>query len=169
MRRAETDPKLPKWEPNPRLWPQLTKAIEQRPNPPCLLYSGLERRQGGMTSSEVAQSLRGTRNLDRLRADAGLFQLRKSRTREWVSVAPSSGCLFQGCQTAPHPEMRAAAQTAAVSPVVWLTDCDFLLSAVALRKNSNLLCPERSGVSVAGALNYRHARLLDLRASANLL
>ena len=60
-------------------------------------------------------------------------------------------------------------QTAAVSPVVWLTGCDLSLSAVALGKNSNLLCPKRSGAPVAGALNYRHARLLDLRASANLL
>jgi hypothetical protein len=171
MRRGETATlNSLKWEPSTlALGPELTEAIEQRPNPPCLLYSGLELRQGGMARSEAAQSLSGTRNLYRLGDDAGLFH-------DFENRAPASGFPWRSHQVASftgarRPRIRrcgAAAQTAAVSPVVWLT-CDFSLSAVALRKNSNLLCPERSGVPVAGALNYRHARLLDLRASANLL
>ena len=50
-----------------------------------LPYSGLELRQDGMTRSEVAQSLSGTRNLHRLGADAGLFHdsPRDAAGREW--------------------------------------------------------------------------------------
>ena len=95
MRRGETATLSSlKWEPSTlALGPELTEAIEQRPNPPCLLYSGLELRQGGMARSEAAQSLRGTRNLYRLGADAGLFH-------DFENRAPASGSPWHSHQVA---------------------------------------------------------------------
>ena len=76
--------------------------------------------------SDAAQNLSGTRNLHRLGADASLFH-------GFENLAPSSwfpwhSYQLASCAGARRPRIRrcgAAAQTAAVSPVVSLTDAMF--------------------------------------------
>ena len=110
-----------------------------------------------------------TRNLHRLGADAGLFH-------DFEIRAPASGFPWRPHQVASftgarRPRIRrcgAAAQTAAVSPVVWLTIAIFAFRRRATEELKSSM-PGAQWSARGRTLNYRHARLLDLRASANLL